>query len=235
MRAVVIIPALNEEQAIASVVNAARPANVQAIVVVDNGSTDRTAAVAAAAGATVVWQPERGYGAACMAGVAAMPEAEAFVFLDGDGSDPPERIGDVLASIEAGTADLVLGSRRGDVEPGSMLWHQQLGNAVMSGLISRLSGVPIVDLPSFKAIRADALYRLALKERRHGWTAELIAKAACLGLRIAEVPTGYRRRTGRSKVSGSLRGATQAALSMNAAIVRVWLASRDANNRISKA
>jgi hypothetical protein len=187
--------------------------------------------MAAAAGATVVRQPQRGYGAACLAGVNAMPHAEAFVFLDGDGSDPPERITELMGPIEAGTADLVLGVRTGDIEPGSMLWHQRTGNTFMSWLISHLSGERIHDLPSFKAIRRDALNALALEDTRHGWTAELIAKSAFRGLRIIEVPTGYRRRRGKSKVSGSVRGTAEAALRMNIAILRAWRESRRARRR----
>jgi glycosyltransferase involved in cell wall biosynthesis len=226
MRTVVIIPALNEEQVIGAVVRAVPKDAADAVIVVDNGSTDRTAAVAEDAAARVVHEPERGYGAACMAGVAAEPLADVFVFLDGDGSDPPARIVDVLAPIHGDEADLVLGIRRGEVEAGAMLWHQRIGNRFMSWLIRALSGQDVHDLPSLKAVRADLLRSLALSERTHGWTAEFIAKAALGGYRIKEVPTGYRRRVGESKVSGSLSGSARAAYRMNAAILRAWLYSR---------
>lgn len=225
MRTAVIIPALNEEQAIADVVKGIPAGVADIVIVVDNGSMDQTAKVALAAGAMIVYEGERGYGAACMAGVAAA-EADVFAFLDGDGSDPPVRIADVLAPIARGQADLVLGVRRGDVESGAMLWHQRAGNAFMSWVIRALSGQEVHDLPSLKAIRADCLQSLAPTERTHGWTAELVAKAAFGRLRVAEVPTGYRRRVGESKVSGSLRGSAQAALRMNASILRAWLAAR---------
>src|SRR5262249_23151596 len=155
-------------------------------IVVDNGSTDRTREVAEAAGARVVAQTERGYGSACLGGIAASPDADIYVFLDGDGADPPERLPDLLRALDAGY-DLVLGTRRGAIERGSMYWHQRLGNIGMSWLIRRLSGAPVHDLASFKVIRGDVLRALDLRERRQGWTAELIAKAACRGYRIAEV------------------------------------------------
>jgi glycosyltransferase involved in cell wall biosynthesis len=225
MSTAVIIPALNEEQVIADVVMGMPAGVADIVIVVDNGSTDQTAKVALAAGATVVYEPERGYGAACMAGVAAA-EADVLVFLDGDGSDPPARIADIVTPIAYDQADLVLGIRLGDVEPGAMLWHQRAGNAFMSWMIRALSGQEVRDLPSLKASRAEFLHSLALTERTHGWTAELVAKAAFGRLRITEVPTGYRRRVGQSKVSGSLRGSVQAAVRMNAAILRAWLAAR---------
>lgn len=223
MTTVAIIPALNEEAAIGAVIRGLGCA-VDRVIVVDNGSTDSTRDVALAAGADVVRQTERGYGAAMLAGVGAAPDADVYVFLDGDGSDPGERAGDLIARLDQ--ADVVLGVRSGDVEAGSMFLHQRLGNLFMSWLIRRLTGQAIHDLPSFKVIRGDALRSLDLRDRRHGWTAELITRAACRGLLIAEVETGYRRRTGVSKVSGSLKGSALAAYRMNAAILRVWLEER---------
>jgi glycosyltransferase involved in cell wall biosynthesis len=219
MTTVAIIPALNEEAAIGDVVRACPPV-IGRILVVDNGSTDGTRAAALAAGAEVVSHPERGYGAACLAGVAAAPDADVYVFLDGDGSDPIELAGDLIGLLQ--DADLVLAARLGNVEAGSMLWHQRVGNVFMSWLIRRLSGEPIHDLPSFKLIRGDVLRSLDLRERTHGWTAELISRAACRHLRTIEVKAGYRRRVGRSKVSGSLRGSLLAAFRLNSAIARVW-------------
>jgi glycosyltransferase involved in cell wall biosynthesis len=191
-------------------------------VVVDNGSTDGTATVATEAGATVVLEPRRGYGAACMAGAASASDADAFVFLDGDGADPPERITDLLAALRDSGADLALGIRRGDVEPGSMLWHQRLGNQILSGIIRRLFAWPLHDLPSYKLIRAETLAALDVQDRAQGWTAELLAKAAATRLRLVEIETGYRRRVGVSKVSGTVRGSLRAAWQLTFAILRVW-------------
>jgi glycosyltransferase involved in cell wall biosynthesis len=220
---VAIIPALNEEDAIGGVVAGVLPA-VDRVIVIDNGSTDATGACALAAGAEVIHQRERGYGAACLAGIEAAPSYDAYVFLDGDGSDIGERAAELIRRLE--DADLVLGTRFGKIEPGAMLWHQRAGNLFMSWLIRQLSGQAVHDLPSFKAVRGDALRGLNLRERRHGWTAELIMRAACQGLRIVEVETGYRRRIGQSKVSGSVKGTLLAAYRLNAAIVRVWREER---------
>jgi len=225
MNAVAIIPALNEELAIGSVVRGL-PASISHIIVVDNGSTDLTAVEAREAGATVVLEPERGYGAACLAGIAAAPDADLYLFLDGDGSDPPEEAQNLLQALSVSGADLVLGLRRGRVEPGAMFWHQRLGNIWLSWLIRRLSGQPVHDLSSFKGIRGPVLRSLGLVERRHGWTAELITRCACRRLAIGSIPTGYRRRLGRSKVSGSLVASLLAGYRLNAAIIRVWLSER---------
>jgi hypothetical protein len=176
-----------------------------------------------------VSQPELGYGAACLAGVAAAPNADVYVFLDGDGSDPIELAGDLIGLLQ--DADLVLAARLGNVEARSMLWHQRVGNVFMSWLIRRLSGEPIHDLPSLKLIRGDVLRSLDLRERTHGWTAELITHAACQHLRIIEVEAGYRRRVGRSKVSGSVRGSLLAAFRLNRAILRVWWEERRLRER----
>jgi hypothetical protein len=231
LRIVAIIPALNEEESIEAVVRGLPPA-LSRIIVVDNGSTDLTAARAREAGASVVLQPERGYGAACMAGVEADPDADVYLFLDGDGSDPPEQASGVLRALEEEPADLVLGVRRGEVESGSMFWHQRLGNLWMSWLIRCLSGKPVHDLPSFKAIRGPILHSLGLEERRHGWTAELITRCVCRQLRLTEVATGYRRRSGHSKVSGSVKASVLAAYRLNSAILRVWL-SETRRKRVS--
>lgn len=222
MKIVVIIPALDEEAAISDVVSEIPRDLVDEIIVVDNGSTDATTEVARAAGARVVLQPERGYGAASMAGVAAAPDADVYVFMDGDRSDVPERIIELIDPIRRDEADIVFGVRAGRVERGAMLWHQRAGNAFMTWLIRRASGRPIHDLPSLKALRATTLHSFALRERTHGWPAELVTSAALSGARIVEIEAGYRRRVGTSKVSGSIRGSALAAYRANAAIVKVW-------------
>jgi glycosyltransferase involved in cell wall biosynthesis len=219
-----IIPALNEERAIARVVSDISRHLVDTVIVVDNGSTDRTADVARAAGATVVQQPERGYGAAMIAGVAAVPLAVTYVFMDGDASDVSDRLAEMLRLVRAGEAQLVLGVRQGAVEPGSLLWHQQLGNRLVTWMISRISRRKLRDLPSLKVISGESYRRLSMAERTHGWTAELISKAAVRGYTIVEVETGYRRRIGTSKVSGSIRGSVLAGYRIVAAVVRVWRA-----------
>jgi glycosyltransferase involved in cell wall biosynthesis len=220
MNVVAIIPALNEEEAIGPLCMSVLP-HVRRVVVVDNGSIDRTANVALKAGATVVHQGRRGYGAACMAGVEATPDADVYVFLDGDGADPPEHMPTLLRALEMHPDGIVLGIRRGDVMPGAMLWHQRLGNIAMAWLMRRLYGWPIHDLASFKVISASTLRGLNVQDRAMGWTAELLARCAAKGLPLTEIPTGYRKRPGKSKVSGSLRGSLRAAWQLNAAILRV--------------
>ena len=221
MNVVAVIPALNEEEAIGALVMAVLP-HVTRVVVVDNGSTDRTAAAARNKNATVVHEPRRGYGAACMAGVEATPGADVYVFLDGDGADPPEHIPALLRAIEVQPDGIVLGVRRGDVQPGAMLWHQRLGNIGMAWLMRRLYGWPVHDLASFKVIGASTLTSLDVQDRAQGWTAELLSRCAAKRLPLTEIATGYRKRPGKSKVSGSLRGSLRAALQLNAAILRVW-------------
>ena len=212
MKVVAIIPALNEEQAIAQVVTAVPRDVVSQVIVVDNGSTDRTAEVARTAGAIVVHQPDRGYGAACHAGVLASEGADVLVFLDGDRSDVPQEIRLILGPIVQGRADLVIGSRlAGQREPGAMPPHALFGNWLASKVLRALYRVRITDLGSFRAIRRTALLDLGMQERTFGWPVEMIAKASRRGYRIVEVPVSYRRRIGRSKVAGTLKGSLLAA------------------------
>lgn len=206
----VIIPALNEEAPIAGVVRACLATGEAAeVIVVDNGSTDRTAERASAAGARVVRQPTPGYGRACAAGVAALaPECDLVVFLDGDGSDCPELMGQLLAPIRAGTSDFVIGSRtRGAREPGSMNF-QQIFAGYAAGLLIRLRyGVKFTDMCPFRAIRREALDRLGMRDETYGWNLEMQMRACQAGLRILEIPVAHRCRAGgESKVSGTLRG-----------------------------
>jgi glycosyltransferase involved in cell wall biosynthesis len=212
VKVVAIIPALNEEGSIGQVVAGLPRDVVSQVIVVDNGSTDRTAEVARAAGAVVVSQPERGYGAACHAGLMASAGADLMVFLDGDRSDVPEEALLILEPIFTRQADLVIGSRlSGRREKGAMPPHAMFGNWLASKVLRALYGVRITDLGSFRAIHRKALLELGMQERTFGWPVEMIAKAARRGYRIVEVPVSYRRRIGRSKVAGTVKGSLLAA------------------------
>ena len=208
----VIIPALNEEDAIGRVLGDI-PDLAHQIIVVDNGSDDDTATRAAAAGAHVVHEPRRGYGQACLAGIAAMPQdTEIVVFLDGDYSDFPEEMDRVVEPLRLGVADLVIGSRvLGEREPGALLPQARFGNALATFLIHRLYGVRYTDLGPFRAIRREALEHINMVDQTYGWTVEMQVKAARHGLRGIEVPVRYRRRhAGESKVTGTLSGTFRA-------------------------
>src|SRR5262245_38628813 len=209
-RVAVIIPALDEEEAIGLVL-AEIPRGVAEVVVVDNGSRDRTGQVALAAGARLVREPRRGYGQACLAGIAAAEGADVLVFLDGDHSDHPRQLPDVLAPILAGEADLVIGSRElGRRGKGSHPLHAVLGTRLCVAFMNRVAGTRATDLGPFRAVTAEALRRLDMRDRSFGWTVEMQLKAARHGLRVREVPVDYRPRVGRSKVSGTLLGSVRA-------------------------
>jgi glycosyltransferase involved in cell wall biosynthesis len=208
------MPVLNEEAAL-RILLPALPAELRAVlVVVDNGSTDRSAQVAREAGARVVHEPERGYGAACLAGIRALSDVDAdaiILFMDGDASDDVADIPKLLEPIMNGEADLVIGSRTlGQREPGALPTHSRFGNWLAVWLISRKTGVQFTDLGPLRAIRADALKRLQMQDRNFGWTVEMQLKAAQQRLRTMEVPVRYRRRVGRSKISGTLVGSVRA-------------------------
>ncbi len=206
-RAVLIIPALDEEPVIGQTLAAVPRHLYREVIVADNGSRDRTAAIAAAAGATVVSEPERGYGAACLKALAAVPAGvEAIVFMDADSSDVPAEAEKLLEPIYAGRADFVLGSRTlGEAEAGSLQPHQKFGNWLATSLMRGIYGFRYTDLGPFRAIRADALTRLQMRDRNYGWTIEMQIKALRHSLSIVEVPVSYRRRIGTSKVSGNLK------------------------------
>ncbi len=207
MKTVVVIPALNEEPAIADVVGAVPQDLVDEIIVADNGSTDGTAKQAAAAGARVVQATRRGYGAACLAGARASQDADIIVFLDGDRSDDPAELSTVLQPVADDRADLVIGSRlEGRLEKGAMPLHGRVGNRLMVLLLNLLYGVAITDIGSFRAIRTRALFALEMEQMTYGWPVEMVVKAARRGLRIQSVPIRYRRRIGKSKVTGTLKG-----------------------------
>jgi len=205
----VIIPALDEEDAIVRVLGDIPEELSAAVIVVDNGSTDRTAQRARECGATVVAEPRRGYGQACLTGMAELPEGVSIVvFLDGDYSDFPSEMNTLVDPIARGVSDLVIGSRvLGKREAGALLPQARLGNALATWLIRRLFGVQYTDLGPFRAVRLSSLTRLHMVDRNFGWTVEMQVKAARCGLRGVEVPVSYRRRlAGTSKVTGTLSG-----------------------------
>ena len=208
-RIALIMPALNEEQAIASTLEDLRGRGLAQVIVVDNGSSDRTAEVARAHGAQVVTEPQRGYGQACLAGISARDlHAEIVVFMDADGSDHPDDLDRLVWPIARGQADLVLGSRvLGERESGSLRPQQRFGNWLATLLLCLLYGARYTDLGPFRAIRREALAGLGMRDTGFGWTVEMQIKAHQQGLRVLEVPVRYRQRSaGRSKISGSIRG-----------------------------
>ena len=212
MRVAAVIPTFNEERAIGPVIAALPRELLARIIVVDGGSGDATVAVAQAAGAEVIGEPRRGYGRACATGAAAASDTDVIVFLDGDFSDHPDEVPLLLAPIARGEADLVIGSRlRGRCERGALPPHQLFGNALAARLLWRLYGLRVTDLGPFRAIRTVVLRDLAMEQMTYGWPVEMMAKAARRGYRVVEVPVSYRRRLGRSKISGTLRGSALAA------------------------
>jgi glycosyltransferase involved in cell wall biosynthesis len=222
----VIIPAVDEEEAIGLVVEEV-PSLVQEVIVVDNGSRDRTAEVARAAGARVVREERRGYGRACLAGIAAADRPDVFVFLDGDRSDYPAQLREVVAPILEGRADMVIGSRNlGRREAGAHPWHAVLGTKVCVALMNATAGSKATDLGPFRAITAEALRRLGMSDPNYGWTVEMQIKAARAGLRVVEVPVDYRPRIGRSKVSGTVSGTVKAGGKILSLIARSALTPR---------
>lgn len=209
----VVIPALNEEEPIADVVRSIPREIASEVIVVDNGSVDRTAERAREAGARVVSEPRRGYGRACGAGVAAVaPECDIIVFLDGDGSDCPELMNRLVDPIYAGTHDFVIGSRtRGERERGSMNFQQLFAGRAAGWLLGALYKVRYTDMCPFRAIRRDALANLQMREETYGWNLEMQMRAARARLRTLEVPVNHRRRAGgESKVSGTIGGTLRA-------------------------
>lgn len=213
----VIIPAYNEEESISKVVGDIPEGLVKEVVVCNNGSTDQTAENAAAAGATVVDQPLKGYGNACLKGLSHIAtktgadRPDIVVFLDGDYSDYPEQMPEVLAPILTDQADMVIGSRAtGAREKGSMMPQQIFGNWLATTLIKLLYRVEFTDLGPFRAIRYDSLLEINMQDQTFGWTVEMQVKAAKLKLRCAEVPVRYRQRIGVSKVTGTVKGSIMA-------------------------
>jgi glycosyltransferase involved in cell wall biosynthesis len=229
-RIAAIIPVLDEEGAIGLVLAAMPRDWVDEVIVVDGGSSDRTVAVARAAGATVLVQSERGYGRACARGAAAAVGhgAGILVFLDGDGSDRSETIPQLVQPILMDKFDFVVGSRtRGEREKGGMGAHQVLAGRVIGGAICLIYGVRYSDMCAFRAIRADVLESLGMREMTYGWNLEMQMRAARSGLKILEIPVLCRRRlAGRSKVAGTLRGTLKAGLRIVATFARIAGARR---------
>jgi glycosyltransferase involved in cell wall biosynthesis len=224
-----IIPALNEEESLPSVLAAIPQGIVDDIVVVDNGSSDQTASVASRAGAHVLSEPQRGYGAACWAGFKAAMDADILVFMDADGSFHPGEIPDLTAPVIHGDADLVLGTRTLRAKDAHVIpFHARLGNRFIAWLIGFTLPVRTTDLGPFRAIRRKSLEQLQMQERTYGWPCEMIIKAGKLDCRIVEVPVSYRPRSGGiSKVSGTLMGTIGASLSMLKVVARWSLWSPD--------
>ena len=223
----VIIPAHNEAESIALVINEIPAGLVQEIIVVDNASTDATAARAAAAGATVLFESTPGYGRACLRGIAYAlaqhPPPDILVFLDGDHSDYPAEMPALLAPLLAHEADMVIGSRAlGQRERGALLPQQRFGNWLAAWLLRYRFGTTTTDLGPFRAIRTAALVGLNMADTTYGWTVEMQVKAARQDLRVTEIPVSYRRRIGTSKISGTVRGTLGAGYKILATIFRYW-------------
>ena len=221
MRVSVVIPTYDEAGSIARVLDEIPSSLATEVLVVDGGSTDGTREIAAAHGARVIVEPRRGYGRACLAGLAASDRPDAVVFLDGDYSDRPRELDRLLEPIREGRADVVLGSRiAGGLEPGAMPWHARLGNRLAATLIRWLYGVPLTDLGPFRAARRDVLGAIELREMTYGWAVELVTRAAMHGYRVIEVPVSYHPRIGVSKISGTLKGSIGAAWYILTGIVK---------------
>jgi hypothetical protein len=240
-RLALIIPALNEEQSVGDVVRDFRALTIEAgaplldhVVVGDNGSRDRTAEVAVAAGAKVVSEPRRGYGYACLAAIGSLPpEVSILVFADADRSDDPSELPSLLAPIAAG-ADLVIGSRAlGKAEPGSLTPQQVFGNWLSAFLIRLIWRHPITDLGPFRVIRRSAYDRVGMEDKTYGWTVEMQVKAIQQGMRVEEVPVSYRRRVGVSKVSGTISGTIGAGTKILGMIAWLWIRGMPARSRLA--
>lgn len=225
LQCALIIPALDEEETIGELLGQIPRERFAPIIVVDNGSRDRTEEAARAAGVTVVVEKSRGYGQACLTGLAHIPPGcEAVAFMDADLADDPRDLNRLLETLEAGGYDLVLGSRvLGAAEAGALRPLQRFGNWLATRLIRALWGVGFTDLGPLRIVTRRALERLEMRDRGFGWTVEMQAKAASAAMRVAEVPVRYRRRAGgRSKVSGSIGASLRAGAKILWTIFQVW-------------
>ena len=229
MRVSVIIPTHNEAQSIGRVLADLPSDLVTEVMVVDSNSNDGTPELAAKMGARVVQEPSRGYGRACLTGIANTNAPDVVVFLDGDYSDRPSELPILLAPIIEGRADITIGSRLNEHgTPGALPWHQAFGNHLAATLIKFLYGVEISDLGPFRAVRAEVLRALALKETTYGWAVEMILKGALAGFRVVEVPVSYYPRIGKSKIGGTFKGTVGAAWFILSLIARYYFRHRRA-------
>ncbi len=209
MNVSVIIPVLNEEDAISSVINDIPKTLVREIIVVDNGCTDRTVEIARKYGARIVTEPRRGYGSACLAGIAAVQSPDVIVFLDGDYSDDPTEMTALVQPIRDGQAEFVIGTRKPS-EKGALLPQARFGNKLATNLMRIFFGAKYTDLGPFRAIRYDKLKTLNMQDKNFGWTIEMQLKAVKMGMKVCEVPVSYRKRIGTSKISGTFVGSIRA-------------------------
>lgn len=229
MRILVIIPAFNEARSIGKVIGDIPKGLVEEVVVVNNASTDETEANARAAGATVLRETQRGYGRACLCGIAyaRTRQPEVVVFLDGDYSDHPEEMAALVEPIRRGEADFVIGSRMtGNREPGAMLPQAVFGNRLACFLMRLFWGAHFTDLGPFRAIRFADLLALGMEDQTFGWTIEMQIKAVLAGLRYTEVPVSYRRRVGVSKITGTLSGTLRASYKILWTLARYGFTTR---------
>ncbi len=225
----VVIPTHNEAGAIERVLADLPSDIVTEVLVVDSNSSDGTPEIAAKMGARVIQEPRRGYGRACLTGMAAANSPDVVVFLDGDYSDRPSELPLLLSPITEGRADITLGSRlHGRNSAETLPWHQTFGNRLAAGLIRLLYGLKITDLGPFRAGRTDVLRALALEETTYGWAVEMILKGALAGYRVVEVPVSYYPRIGKSKISGTLKGTVGAGWFILSLIVRYYFRRRRA-------
>lgn len=225
MRAALIIPARNEARALSLALREVPRHAVHEVIVVDNGSMDETAEVARRHGARVIVEPTPGYGRACAAGIRALDDGvDTVAFMDADHSDYPEELPLLLRPIGSGAADFVIGSRVRHAQPGSLTPQQRFGNRLACALMARWLGYRYTDLGPFRAIRRGALERLAMRDQAFGWTVEMQAKALRHRLRVAEVAVRYRRRIGRSKISGTLGGTVRASAAI---LSTIWSVAQE--------
>jgi glycosyltransferase involved in cell wall biosynthesis len=229
VRVSVIIPTRNEAQSIERVLADLPPDLITEVIVVDSNSNDGTPEISVRMGARVVQEPRRGYGRACLTGLAAADSPDVVVFLDGDYSDRPSELPILLAPIIEGRADITIGSRLGERRiPGALPWHQAFGNHLAASMIRLFFRLQISDLGPFRAARAEVLRKLALEEATYGWAVEMILKGTIAGFRILEVPVSYYPRIGKSKISGTVKGTVGAAWFILSLIVRYYFRYRRA-------
>ena len=233
MRVSVIIPTKNEGEAIARVLADLPSDVVTEVIVVDSNSTDGTPEIVARMGARVIREPRRGYGQACLTGLASSKNPDIVVFLDGDYSDRPAELPLLIAPVVVGRADITLGSRLAGQRGNALPWHAAFGNRLAAALITLLYGIKISDLGPFRAARVEVLRALALEETTYGWAVEMILKGANHGFRIVEVPVSYFPRIGKSKISGTVRGTIGAAWFILSRIARYYFWRRPADARQS--